>query len=141
MNKHILSIALLLSTVPEIFSMTVVPDCAVICPRWQTNTQVNTYAVLPLDDITIKTHLTVTPTNHEKWALTDYNGLELVRYEFKRSHLVGSAGTQEWVFRAPKTGKYQVIFKRNNETKVITLFAYLGPMWFEAAKPTKQIEF
>ena len=131
-----LSIALLMSVAPAILSANI-PDCAVICPRWQTKA----YVILPLDEVTIKTHLSVTPDNWEKWELADYNGLELVRYEFKRSHLVGSAGTQEWVFSAPKTGKYQVTFKRNNETKVISMLAYLGPMWFDTVKPTKQIEF
>lgn len=136
MNKHIFSIALLLNVVPAIL-LSNIPDCAVICPRWQTKA----YVILPLDEVTIKTHLTVTPGYWEKWELADYTGLELVRYEFKQSNLVGSAGTQEWVFRAPKTGKYQVTFKRNNETKIISLLAYLGPMWFDSVKPTTQIEF
>lgn len=78
---------------------------------------------------TVQTHLTVTPTNWEKWEIFDLGGLELVSYNFEQSNLVGSVGTQIWTFKAPQAGEYFVTFSRDNKTKVVPITASTNILW------------
>lgn len=135
MNTHFLSIALLLN-ISSISMLSAHNDEPALC-RCPT---IHTIFSSP-HTFTVQTHLTVTPTNYEQWEVADLGGLELVSYEFKRSELVGSVGTQTWLLRAPKAGIYLVTFSRNDETKVISIDARRDIAWCGKREPMKPIEF
>ncbi len=111
MNKYILSIAVLLS-VPVTF---IVAD----------SDATHVHSSMPAyKDFSLKTHLTQTPVNYEKWELADHYGLTLVNYEYIGSQVAESAGTQEWFFKGPGPGSYQIQFKRSNEIKTVMIQMY-----------------
>lgn len=131
MNKYIVSIALLMSAIPGtlVFAENVIPS----------EERAEGYAVFASPhQFTIETHLTVTPLNVQQWELVDQGGLELIKYEFISSTLVGSAGTQQWIFRARQPGKYSVIFKRNDKTQIVHIVAVQDFLWC-GSNPKKPI--
>lgn len=111
MNKHILSIAVLLSA----------PVTLVVAD----SDAKHVHSSMPAyKDFSLKTHLTQTPFNYEKWELADHYGLTLVNYEYIGSQVADSAGTQEWFFKGSGPGSYQIQFKRSNEIKTVMIQMY-----------------
>lgn len=108
MNKHMLSIGLLLS-VP---ATPVFANSHALQESSSLDCSVTAYR-----NFNLKTYLTV--FNDEKWEIINHNGFELINYEYIGSQKMYSAGTQEWVFRASAPGHYYIELKRNDEIKTV----------------------
>lgn len=125
MNKHIVSIALLLSvaSAPLIVAdqHSILPGGCVVNSLPEINDVLQVHWE---SNFSVKTNLTVTPTNWEQWELVDHRGLKLISYQLVASNLVGSAGSQEWVFKPQSTGLHQITFKRTGEVKTVPVYVY-----------------
>lgn len=125
MNKHIVSIMLLMSILPAAI-IGAVREWELV---WPGGHVLKTDAVPNVNwecNFTVKTNLTMSPKNYEQWELVRHEGLKLISYQFMASDLVGSAGSQEWVFKPQSSGFHHIIFTRDGglETFEVTVYAY-----------------